>query len=79
MALRYDVVCAEALGACPVGEADVPAEVWPLGHELQRLWPRVQQGECLPLNGGALRLQVHGHCTTGALAQRRASAHTIFA
>ncbi len=79
MALRYDVVCAEALGACPVGEADVPAEVWPQAQALGGLWPCVQQGECLPLNGGALRLQVHTHCTAAALAQRRASAHTVFA
>ena len=82
MALRFDAWPGCEAFAFP----EVDARLWPteLGQWLetmQRLWPRVQQGECLPLQGGAVRLQVHwgdGPAITAAQARGVQAANTVW-
>lgn len=75
MALRVDIVSAHwpeqaLLGWSPQA---LPAAFQALATDLHRLWPRLGQGECLPLDGGALRVQWQGPWSASQQARAEAA------
>lgn len=75
MALRVDIAAAhwpeQALSGLP--PQALPAALQALAADLHRLWPRLGQGECLPLDGGAWRVQWQGPWATSHHARAEAA------